>query len=159
MCHMLLADKEKLMRLHDLLIDLPDARVSGPTDIEIRSIAYDSRAVRPGSLFIAIRGFHTDGWDFIPQALERGAVAVVVETLERSNVRTFDLSAAITWVEVTNPRTALAPIAAAFYGYPGAAVRVVGITGTERARHRHDRHGRFQSRRAAMGQRHAPEHP
>ena len=118
------------MRLHELLAGLPDARVSGPTDIEITSIAYDSRAVRPGGLFIAIRGFHTDGRAFIPQALKRGAVAVV-EALERSNVPMLERSNAIAWVQVENPRTALAPIAAAFYGYPGAAMRVVGITGTD----------------------------
>src|SRR3954470_16707753 len=70
--------KEILMRLHQLLASLPAAQISGPADIEITSIAYDSRAVRPGSLFIAINGFHTDGRAFIPQALERGAAAVVV---------------------------------------------------------------------------------
>jgi UDP-N-acetylmuramoyl-L-alanyl-D-glutamate--2,6-diaminopimelate ligase len=123
--------KGNAMRLHDLLAGLPDARVSGQADIEITSIAYDSRAVRPGGLFVAIRGFHADGRAFIPQALERGAVAVVAETLERSNVQTFKRSALITWVQVDNTRTALAPIAAAFYGYPGAAMRVVGITGTD----------------------------
>src|SRR5689334_7963443 len=69
----------RLMRLHDLLADLADAHVSGPTDIPITAIAYDSRAVRPGSLFVAITGFHADGHAYIPQALERGAVAVVVE--------------------------------------------------------------------------------
>ena len=49
------------MQLHDLLADLPTAQVSGSPDIEITSLAYDSRAVRPGSLFVAIKGFHADG--------------------------------------------------------------------------------------------------
>ncbi|MBK9713734.1 MAG: UDP-N-acetylmuramoyl-L-alanyl-D-glutamate--2,6-diaminopimelate ligase [Kouleothrix sp.] len=121
------------MQLHQLLAGLPDAQITGPTDIEISGIAYDSRAVRPGSLFVAIRGFHADGHAYIPQAIERGATAVVVEagTFQRSNVSTFERSAPITWVEVDSSRTALAPIAAAFYGYPGAAMRVVGITGTD----------------------------
>src|SRR5436853_5653827 len=73
----------RLMRLHDLLADLADAHVSGPTDIPITAIAYDSRAVRPGSLFVAITGFHADGHAYIPEALERGAVAVVVENDHR----------------------------------------------------------------------------
>src|SRR3954462_11131507 len=66
------------MQLDQLLAGLPTAQISGPTDIEITSIAYDSRAEQPGGLFIAINGFHTDGRAYIPQALERGAAAVVV---------------------------------------------------------------------------------
>src|SRR5690349_1927612 len=109
------------MQLSQLLAGLPDAQVHGPTDIEITNIAYDSRAVQPGGLFVAIAGFHADGHAYIPQALERGAVAVVVEveTFERSNAQTFERSTPVTCIEVDNSRTALAPIAAAFYGHPG----------------------------------------
>jgi UDP-N-acetylmuramoyl-L-alanyl-D-glutamate--2,6-diaminopimelate ligase len=131
-----------MIQLQTLLAGLPNARVSGPTDIAITSIAYDSRTVRPGSLFVAIRGFHTDGRAFIPQALERGAVAVVMEGPGTGDWgpeigNDFGSQSPIsnrqspTTVVVQNPRTALAPIAAAFYGYPGAAMRVVGITGTD----------------------------
>ncbi|MDQ2999138.1 MAG: UDP-N-acetylmuramoyl-L-alanyl-D-glutamate--2,6-diaminopimelate ligase [Chloroflexota bacterium] len=122
------------MLLHQILTGLSATQVDGPTDIEITSIAYDSRAVQPGSLFIAINGFHTDGRAFIPQALARGAVAVVVQP-ETGNAglgagnREHSQSATI--VAVENARTALAPIAVAFYDHPGAAMRVVGITGTD----------------------------
>jgi UDP-N-acetylmuramoyl-L-alanyl-D-glutamate--2,6-diaminopimelate ligase len=134
------------MLLHELIARVPGARVSGPADLEISSIAYDSRAVRPGSLFMAIRGFHADGHAFIPQAIERGAVAVLIDDQyaqqgigdwELGTGRSNDsLSLALsppspTTVAVPNSRTALAPIAAAFYGYPGARMRVVGITGTD----------------------------
>src|SRR5829696_808914 len=72
------ASKDFVMRLDQILASLPATHIDGPTDIEITSIAYDSRTVQPGGLFIAINGFHTDGRAFIPQALARGAVAVVV---------------------------------------------------------------------------------
>ncbi len=114
------------MQLHDLLADLPSAQISGSTDIEISSIAYDSRAVQPGGLFIAINGFHTDGRTYIPQAIERGAVAVVVDrTDDEVNLQSS------TNIVVQNTRTALAPIAAAFYSHPGASMRMIGITGTD----------------------------
>jgi UDP-N-acetylmuramoyl-L-alanyl-D-glutamate--2,6-diaminopimelate ligase len=132
------------MRLHQLLAGLSAAQISGPTDIEITSIAYDSRIVQPGGLFIAINGFHTDGRAFIPQALARGAAAVIMDEPQPGD---GDWGLAIgnrnnsqylvpnpespTIVTVQNTRTALAPIAAAFYDYPGAAMRVVGITGTD----------------------------
>ncbi|HEX5689165.1 MAG TPA: Mur ligase domain-containing protein, partial [Roseiflexaceae bacterium] len=67
------------MRLAELLANLSPVRVDGSTDIEISSLAYDSRQVRPGSLFVAIHGFHSDGHAYIPQAIERGAAAVVVD--------------------------------------------------------------------------------
>ena len=110
------------MQLRDLLAGLPDARVRGQSDIEISSLAYDSRAVRPGSLFVAISGFHVDGHQFIEQAIERGAAAIVAER---------EVPAGVPLALVGSARTALAPIAAAFYGQPGARMRVVGITGTD----------------------------
>jgi UDP-N-acetylmuramoyl-L-alanyl-D-glutamate--2,6-diaminopimelate ligase len=114
------------MLLQDMLKILPEAEVYGASDVEVTSIAYDSRAVRPGSLFIAIKGFHTDGHAYIPQALAAGAAAVVYEdalvAAQLSNVP---------HVRVPHARVALAPIAAAFYGHPGDSLRVIGITGTD----------------------------
>jgi UDP-N-acetylmuramoyl-L-alanyl-D-glutamate--2,6-diaminopimelate ligase len=115
------------MQLQALLAGLPDARVDGPADIEISSLAYDSRAVQPGGLFVAIRGFHSDGHAYIAQAVARGAAAVVLEDVSHVSAN----APGVTWVQVANSRTALAPLAAAYFGYPGAAMRVVGITGTD----------------------------
>jgi UDP-N-acetylmuramoyl-L-alanyl-D-glutamate--2,6-diaminopimelate ligase len=127
------------MHLHDLLTGLPILVLGGPTNIEISSLAYDSRAVRPGSLFVAITGFHVDGHAYIPQALAAGAAALVVD---EKYWRSIDSNAANLQLPITNyqlptlvvvpdSRTALAPLAAAFYGHPGRAMRVVGITGTD----------------------------
>lgn len=115
------------MQLHELLAGLPGAQATGPTDIAIDSLAYDSRAAQPGGLFVAISGFHTDGHAFIGQALARGARAVVGER----DPADLALPPGVAYVRVGNARAALAPIAAAFYGYPGARMRVVGITGTD----------------------------
>jgi UDP-N-acetylmuramoyl-L-alanyl-D-glutamate--2,6-diaminopimelate ligase len=134
------------MQLQALLAGLPDAEVAGPTDIDISGIAYDSRAVQPGGLFVAIKGFHSDGHAYIGQAIERGASAIVVEARQVKEIRDWrsEIGAGAatsqspisnlqspTIIVVPNTRTALAPIAAAFYGHPGAAMRVVGITGTD----------------------------
>ena len=66
------------MKLCDLLAALSDARITGPTDVEIAHLTADSRQARQGSLFVAYRGVSVDGHRFIPGAMERGAVAVVV---------------------------------------------------------------------------------
>jgi UDP-N-acetylmuramoyl-L-alanyl-D-glutamate--2,6-diaminopimelate ligase len=116
------------MQLQELLASLPEAQVIGQANSEISNIAYDSRAVRPGGLFVAIGGFHADGHAYIPQALERGAVAVVAD---QRYWKPGSTPPAFPVVLVPDSRVALAPIAAAFYGHPGAEMRVVGITGTD----------------------------
>ena len=62
--------------LAEMLRELPHAAVQGDPNLEITGLAYDSRLVRPGDLFVALPGFHVDGSRFIPGAVERGAVAV-----------------------------------------------------------------------------------
>jgi UDP-N-acetylmuramoyl-L-alanyl-D-glutamate--2,6-diaminopimelate ligase len=90
-------------------------------DIEVTDLAYDNRVVAPGTLFFCVRGFTRDGHDYASDAIERGAVALVVE-------RPLDLG--VPEVRVTSVRDAMAPAAAAFYGDPTARLEVVGVTGT-----------------------------
>ncbi|MBS1966599.1 MAG: UDP-N-acetylmuramoyl-L-alanyl-D-glutamate--2,6-diaminopimelate ligase [Chloroflexi bacterium SZAS-1] len=115
------------MQLRDILAGLPDVQVYDDYKTPITTLAYDSRAVQPGGLFVAISGFHTDGHAYIPQALARGAAAIVGER----NPAELALPPGTAYVRVPNARTALAPIAAAYYGHPGGQMRVVGITGTD----------------------------
>jgi len=89
--------------------------------LEIRSLAYDSRQVRSGSLFFCVSGFNVDGHDFAPQAVERGAAALVVER---------ELGLGVPEVLVPSVRGTMAPLAARFYGEPARELRVVGVTGT-----------------------------
>jgi UDP-N-acetylmuramoyl-L-alanyl-D-glutamate--2,6-diaminopimelate ligase len=97
------------------------AGVPAVADVEVADLAYDSRAVGPGTLFFCVPGFKIDGHDFAPRAVERGAAALVVE-------RPLDLG--VPEVLVESAREAMAPAAAAFHGDPTARLDVVGITGT-----------------------------
>lgn len=116
------------MKLAQLIADLPDATVLGSADVEVNAITYDSRKVEPGSLFVAIKGAHVDGHRFIAQALAQGAAAIVYQDAGAIDPAT---APAATFVRVPNSRAALSPIAAAFYGYPGRSLRVVGVTGSK----------------------------
>jgi UDP-N-acetylmuramoyl-L-alanyl-D-glutamate--2,6-diaminopimelate ligase len=89
----------------------------------ITGIAYDSRRVEPGHVFVALRGQHADGTQFVAQAIERGAVAVVSQEAPSS-------SSAGAWAQVSDARLALAVLASAFNEHPSHRMRVVGITGT-----------------------------
>src|SRR5919202_913418 len=93
----------------------------GAPDVEITSLAYSTSDVQPGSLFFCVPGFRVDGHDFAPDAVERGAAALVCE-------RALDLG--VPEVVVPDARAAMAQVAARFYGDPTAELRVVGVTGT-----------------------------
>jgi len=115
------------MKLGELLTVLNNkaALTQEGLDREVFDIAHDSRKVRPGSLFVAVRGFHSDGHQFIPQAVQAGAVAIVAE--KGRNEAAFRMTPMIV---VDDSRRALALLAAAFYGHPSQNLILVGITGT-----------------------------
>ena len=95
--------------------------------VAITAIAYDSRRVVPGTLFVAIPGFHVDGHDYLDAAIAAGARAAVVERafVARAGDRPIPLLA------VDDTRAALSAVAAAYYDEPGRAMRVIGVTGTD----------------------------
>ena len=93
----------------------------GGADVEIAALAYDSRAVTPGTLFFCVPGRRVDGHDLAGDAIAAGAVALVVER---------PLSLGVPEVVVESVREAMAPLAVRFYGDPSATLRVIGVTGT-----------------------------
>jgi UDP-N-acetylmuramoyl-L-alanyl-D-glutamate--2,6-diaminopimelate ligase len=105
------------MRLEEVIAGVP----AGARDLEISSLAYDARQVGPGALFFCVPGFTRDGHDFAPDAIARGAVALVVER---------PLNSRVPEIRVPSARAAMAPAAAAFYGDPTAELELVGVTGT-----------------------------
>src|SRR6478752_732404 len=101
------------MMLRDLLGDGPD--------VVITSLTFDNRLVGPGTLFFCVPGFTRDGHDFAPDAVARGAVALVVQR---------PLGLGVPEVLVDDVRAAMATAALAFYGAPTETLQVAGITGT-----------------------------
>jgi UDP-N-acetylmuramoyl-L-alanyl-D-glutamate--2,6-diaminopimelate ligase len=114
-----------VLRAHDLVPqDAPISSSATPARGEsVTGIAYDSRRVKPGHVFVALKGQHADGTAFARQALERGAIAVVSEEMPLEHVRA-------PWTVVRDARRALALLAAEFYENPSGSLQVVGITGT-----------------------------
>ena len=115
------------VRLGALLDGIQAERSPGAEAIEIRDVTSDSRRVRAGSLFVAIRGEHFDGHDFLAAATAAGAAAVLVDR----PVPTRPVpTPAVPWVRVADSRRAAGPLAAAFHRWPSETIRLAGITGT-----------------------------
>jgi UDP-N-acetylmuramoyl-L-alanyl-D-glutamate--2,6-diaminopimelate ligase len=110
--------------LERLLGALPDKALHGPMPAEVRGLTDDSRRVSAGGCFVAVRGLRADGHRFIPQAVERGATAVVAEPPDPLPGR------AVGRILVPDTRRALPRLADAYFGHPSRALTVVGVTGT-----------------------------
>jgi UDP-N-acetylmuramoyl-L-alanyl-D-glutamate--2,6-diaminopimelate ligase len=109
------------MRLEEIVGAIPSAEHDGDPDTEISGLAYDSRKVDSGDLFFCVTGMESDGHEFAPAAVERGAVALVCER---------ETGLGVPEVLVPEARAAMAPAAAAFYGRPTDELKVAGVTGT-----------------------------
>ena len=114
------------MRLSDLITSTETLSFDGDDSIEIAGIAFDSKRVKPGWLFVAIKGDRYDGHDFLAEALERGAAAVVVE--REPAVR--DLPGPPALLLVADSRRALSHMAAAWYRRPFEGMNILAVTGT-----------------------------
>ncbi|MBQ9686414.1 MAG: UDP-N-acetylmuramoyl-L-alanyl-D-glutamate--2,6-diaminopimelate ligase [Oscillospiraceae bacterium] len=109
------------MKLGDLIKDIDILGAAADMDTDIRGISYDSRKTQPGDLFVAIKGFNSDGHRFISAALEKGAVAVLCQELPADGTP---------YVLIEDCRLGLALASRAFYGNPAARMKVIGFTGT-----------------------------
>lgn len=112
------------MTLKTLLEGLEYQCLQGTTDIEIRDVANDSRKAGEGSLFLCIQGAVTDGHEYVPQVVQAGAKALVVQ-------RPVEAPEDVTVVLVPDTRYAMALISAAYYGHPAEKMKIIGITGTK----------------------------
>jgi UDP-N-acetylmuramoyl-L-alanyl-D-glutamate--2,6-diaminopimelate ligase len=110
--------------LQDILYKVSIRSVQGSTALQVKDIQTDSRKVDRGSCFIAIKGTASDGHQFIPAAIEKGAVAVICEQLPA------EFKDAVTYIQVEDTSSAAGYVAHNFYGQPSAKLKVTGITGT-----------------------------
>ena len=107
--------------LLDLLDGITPLRLEGDPVVDVRSVEYDSRRVRPGACFACVPGEHTDGHAYAPEAVASGAVALLVER---------PLGLGVVQARVPDVRTVLGPVASRIVGDPSRALRCIGVTGT-----------------------------
>lgn len=118
------AGSPRVIPLEQLLAALPEKTLCGPMPVEIRGLTDDSRRVSTGGCFVAVRGLRVDGHRFIPQAVQRGARAIVAEPPDP--IPDQDVGRIL----VPDSRWALPRLADAYFGHPSRALVVVGVTGT-----------------------------
>jgi len=111
------------MKLSELITNLDAKVIIGDLNLNIKGIYYDSRGIKRDFLFICIKGFTSDGHDFIDEAINRGAVALIVE-------KEISPRRGITIIRVDDSRKALAILANQFYGFPSRKLKLIGVTGT-----------------------------
>ena len=110
--------------LKDILYKVAIEAVKGPTDIAIDKMDFDSRKIEANDVFVAIRGSISDGHDFIEKAIQKGATAVICDTFPDT------INKEVTYVQVKDTNSALAFMAANYFGEPSKNLKLVGITGT-----------------------------
>ena len=112
------------MKLRDLLEELDYELYAGELDKEISTLVYDSRKVEKDSVFVCISGTVRDAHDFIPDVIEKGATAIIIE-------KDVEPVEGVTYIKVANSRQALAITSAAYFGHPAKELKTIGITGTK----------------------------
>ncbi|MBQ9500071.1 MAG: UDP-N-acetylmuramoyl-L-alanyl-D-glutamate--2,6-diaminopimelate ligase, partial [Bacteroidaceae bacterium] len=112
------------MILSDLITCIKPLEIKGRTDKEIVGIDIDSRQVKQGHLFMAMRGTQTDGHKYIPTAIAQGATAILCETLPEA------VEEGVTYIVVSDSEDAVGKVATHFYGDPTSKLKLVGVTGT-----------------------------
>ncbi len=117
------------MKLKEMLVGLEGLKVKGDLEVEIKEIENNSKNVKKGYLFIAIKGFDVDGHQYIESAIKKGATAVMIE--EGCDVKALAIPEGITIVMAKNTREAMAIVSSNFYGNPSRKFKLIGVTGTK----------------------------
>ena len=113
-----------MMKIEKILKGIEIVSVAGTKNTVISGIEFDSRKVTKGSLFVAVKGYKTDGHDFIDSAIVSGATAVICEILPENPAKS------ICWIKTSDSAKALGLAASNFFGNPSSSLKLVGVTGT-----------------------------
>ena len=113
-----------MKQLNEIVNKIRVTEIIGPEDIRIGQLEFDSRKVQPGCLFIAVIGSSTDGHQFIDQAILKGAIAILCETIP------LEINKSVTYIRVDDTRLSMGIMASAFYDNPSSRLDLVGVTGT-----------------------------
>ena len=117
------------MELKKILSGLEGLKAKGNLDIDITNVTSDSREIKENGMFIAIKGYDTDGHKYINSAIENGAIAVMVE--EEIDLKTLKIPSNVTLIVSPNTRNALAKCGCNFYDNPSRKFKLIGVTGTK----------------------------
>ncbi len=117
------------MELKKMLVGLEGLKVKGNLEIEIEGLESNSKNVKKGYLFVAIKGFSTDGHQYVESAIENGATAIMIE--EGCDLKNLKIPEDITVIMAKNTREGLAITASNFYGNPSRKFKLIGVTGTK----------------------------
>ncbi len=112
-------------KLSAIITGINSLQLHGDPEVRICGLSYDSREIEAGDLYFALPGLHSDGHSYIPQAIEKGAAAIICTRLPSP------LPPDTTIVLVADSRRAMSPVSAAFYDHPSRELRVIGVTGTD----------------------------
>ena len=112
------------MKLKELLKDIPVIAIVGSEDVEITDVNIDSRRIKDGHLFIAMKGTQVDGHKFVPKAIELGAKAVMCEDMPEEKAE------GVTYVQVESTEDVVGKVATTYHGNPSTKLKLVGVTGT-----------------------------
>src|SRR5665647_3644708 len=113
-----------MMKIEEILKGIEIVSLTGTKDKVISAIEFDSRRVKLDSLFVAVKGYKSDGHDFISSAIDLGATAVICEKIPEKPAKN------ICWIKTTDSAKALGQAASNFFGNPSYSLKLVGVTGT-----------------------------
>jgi UDP-N-acetylmuramoyl-L-alanyl-D-glutamate--2,6-diaminopimelate ligase len=113
-----------MMKIKEILDGIDIVSLNGDENTSISNIEFDSRKVTDGSLFVAVKGYNSDGHDFIRDAIASGAVAIICEALPEEQ------SPGICWIKTTDSAKSLGYAASNYFGNPSSLLKLVGVTGT-----------------------------
>ena len=123
------------MELKKILVGIDNLKAKGSLDVEVTGLESNSTKIKKGDMFIAIKGFATDGHQYVNSAIEAGAKVVMVQ--EGCDLKSIKLPSDVTLIMAKDTREALAKCSCNYYGNPSRKFKLIGVTGTKEKQQQH----------------------